>query len=76
MFAGSMMVVKQLSPWGAQGYVQALGKECKPGGHTYRAKWEEMEIVGTVERTSFTRDQENDIANYFKRLEKCRDEKK
>ena len=44
MFAGCLMVVTELKPWGAQGYVQALGEDGHPGGQAYyRAKWEEME---------------------------------
>ena len=44
MFAGCLMIVTELKPWGAQGYVQALGKDGKPGGQAYyRAIWEEME---------------------------------
>lgn len=47
MFAGCIMVVTEPKAWGAQGYVQALGENGKPGGHAYfRAKWEEMEPCG------------------------------
>lgn len=47
MFAGCMMVVTEPKPWGAQGYVQSLGKNEEPGGQAYyRAKWEEMDFVG------------------------------
>ena len=50
MFAGCMMVVTEPKTWGAQGYVQALGEDGKPGGQAYyRAKWEEMEPVGRAE---------------------------
>lgn len=42
LFAGCVMVVTEPKPWGAQGYVQAPG-----GGQAYyRAKHEEMELVG------------------------------
>ena len=44
MFAGCLMVVTELKPWGCQGYVQALGQDGEPGGQAYyRARWEEME---------------------------------
>ena len=47
MFAGCLMVVTEPKPWGAQGYVQALGENGKHGGQAYyRAKWEEMEKTG------------------------------
>ena len=47
MFAGAIMTVTEPKPWGAQGYVQALGKDEQPGGQAYyRAKWEEMEKTG------------------------------
>lgn len=47
MFAACIMVVTEPKPWGAQGYVQALGEDGKPGGQAYyRAKWDEMEEVG------------------------------
>jgi len=42
-----MMVISEPKNWGAQGYVQALGKDNKPGGLAYyRADFEEMEFVG------------------------------
>ncbi|SIT27940.1 hypothetical protein [Achromobacter sp. MFA1 R4] len=42
LFAGCVMVVTEPKSWGAQGYVQAPG-----GGQAYyRAKHEEMELVG------------------------------
>lgn len=44
MFAGAIMTVTEPKPWGAQGYVQALGADGQPGGQAYyRAKWYEME---------------------------------
>jgi hypothetical protein len=47
MFAGCIMVITEPKEWGAQGYVQGLGLDEKPGGqYYYRAKWEEMELVG------------------------------
>lgn len=47
MFAGCFMVITEPKPWGAQGYVQALGKDGKPGGQAYyRATWDEMYPVG------------------------------
>jgi predicted transcriptional regulator len=43
MFAGCFMTVTEPKSWGAQGYVQALGANEKPGGQAYyRATWEEM----------------------------------
>lgn len=50
MFAACIMVVTEPKSWGAQGYVQALGENGKRGGQAYyRAKWDEMEIVGNAE---------------------------
>ena len=47
MFAGCIMTVTETKPWGAQGYVQALGADQEPGGQAYyRAKWDEMERTG------------------------------
>lgn len=47
MFAACMMTVSEVGPWGAQGYVQALGQNGKPGGQAYyRARFDEMELVG------------------------------
>lgn len=49
MFACCMMVVDEPKAFGAQGYVQSLGENGQPGGQAYyRAKWEEMEYVGTA----------------------------
>lgn len=48
-FAFSMMIVSEPKPWGAQGYVQALGTRDDTGGQAYyRAKWDEMEYVGSA----------------------------
>lgn len=50
MFAACIMVVTEPKEWGAQGYVQSLGEDGKEGGQAYyRAKWEEMEVVGRAE---------------------------
>jgi len=50
MFAACIMVVTEPKAWGAQGYVQALGEDGEHGGQAYyRAKWEEMELVGDAE---------------------------
>ncbi len=50
MFAACIMVVTEPKSFGAQGYVQGLGENGDPGGQAYyRAKWEEMEIVGVAE---------------------------
>jgi hypothetical protein len=47
MFAGCFMLVTEPKSWGAQGFVQALGEDGRPGGAAYyRASWEEMELVG------------------------------
>lgn len=46
-FAACIMVVTEPKSWGAQGYVQALGIAGQSGGQAYyRAKHEEMELVG------------------------------
>lgn len=50
MFAACIMTVTEPKPWGAQGYVQALGQDGGPGGRAYyRALWDEMEPVGQAE---------------------------
>lgn len=50
MFAACIMTVTETKQWGAQGYVQALGSDGEMGGRAYyRAKWEEMELVGQAE---------------------------
>lgn len=47
MFACCFMTVSEPKDFGAQGYVQALGKDGQQGGQAYfRAKWEEMEFIG------------------------------
>ena len=47
MFAGCMLTVTEVYPWGVQGYVQALGTDGKPGGQGYyRAKIGTYELVG------------------------------
>lgn len=47
MFRGCFMTVTEPKEWGAQGYVQGLGDNGEMGGQAYyRAKWEEMELVG------------------------------
>ena len=47
MFAGCLMIVSEMKPWGVQGYVQALGQNGEPGGQAYyRAHWDEIEYVG------------------------------
>lgn len=47
MFAGCMLIVSEAKPWGAMGYVQALGSNGEPGGQAwYRAQWAEMDLVG------------------------------
>jgi len=51
-FSACFMVVTDPKPWGAQGYVQALGTRTEPGDLAYfRAKWEEMEFIGQAEWT-------------------------
>lgn len=50
MFTACIMVVTEPKPWGAQGYVQGLGSNGEPGGQAYyRAKWDEIELVGHAE---------------------------
>lgn len=50
MFAACFLVVTDPRPWGAQGYVQVIGSGDQPGGLAYyRARWEEMEIIGAAE---------------------------
>jgi hypothetical protein len=47
MLATCMMTVTEPKPWGAQGYIQCTGENGKSGGQAYyRARWEEMELVG------------------------------
>lgn len=49
MFKGCFMVVTEVKTWGAQGYVQGLGEDGKPGGQAhYRAEWSEMEPTGAL----------------------------
>ena len=46
-FAYCFMVIDEPKSWGAQGYVQGLGTREEVGGLAYyRAKFEEMELVG------------------------------
>ena len=48
-FGGCFMVVSEPKPFGAQGYVQALGNNGETGGQAYyRAEWEEMEMCGSA----------------------------
>ena len=50
MFTACFMIVTEIKEWGVQGYVQALGENGNPGGQAYyRAKWDEMELVGRSE---------------------------
>lgn len=50
MFAACFLTVTEIKSWGVQGYVQSLGENGEPGGQAYyRAKWEEMELVGIAE---------------------------
>jgi hypothetical protein len=47
MFACCFMIISEPKPFGAQGYVQALGENGKMGSQAYyRANWDEMELVG------------------------------
>ena len=53
MFSACIMVVTEPEGFGAQGYVQGLGTNGHAGGQAYyRAKWEEMELVGMAEWVS------------------------
>ena len=46
MFGGCLMVVTVPKDWGAQGYVQGLGKDEQIGGqYYYRATWDEMKLT-------------------------------
>ena len=46
-FANCIMVVTEIRPWGAQGYVQSLGTREEMGGQAYyRAQHKEMKYVG------------------------------
>jgi hypothetical protein len=50
-FAGCLFVITEVKPWGAQGYVQALGmnRDIDGGQAYYRAKTEEMShVIGQV----------------------------
>lgn len=47
MLAGCIMVVTELRSWGVIGYVQAFGRDGRPGGQAhYRAKFDECSWVG------------------------------
>lgn len=46
-FAGCFMVVTELKSFGAMGYIPIPGNRGEmPGMAYYRAKWEEMHIIG------------------------------
>lgn len=46
MFAACLFIITEPKPFGAQGYVQALGEHGESGGQAYyRANWEEMELL-------------------------------
>lgn len=46
-FGAAFLVVTDPKTWGAQGYVQVLGANGRAGGVAYyRARWEEMELIG------------------------------
>lgn len=46
-FGGCFMLVTEPKPWGAQGFIAMPGARGEvPGAAYYRAKWEEMELVG------------------------------
>lgn len=50
MFTACFMIITEIKPWGAQGYVQALGENGNPGGQAYyRANHDEMIKVGRAE---------------------------
>ena len=49
MFAGCFMIVTEPKSWGAQGFVQVLGQDGKPGGQAYyRANHIEMDSLGVI----------------------------
>ena len=46
-FGGCFMLVTEPKSWGAQGFVAMPGSRGEmPGRAFYRAKWDEMEVVG------------------------------
>jgi hypothetical protein len=50
MFSACSLVVTAPKPWGAQVYVQAIGLVEQPVGLAYyRARREEMELIGAAE---------------------------
>lgn len=50
LFAGCFMVVDEVRPWGAQGYVCVpQDKETMPGKAYYRAQREDMVWIGKAE---------------------------
>ena len=50
MFGACFMTITEPKSFGAQGYVQGLGENGEIGGQAYyRAKWDEMELVGHAE---------------------------
>lgn len=47
MLAGCLMVVTEPKSFGAQGYVNSLGRDGEMGGKAYyRANWDEMDKTG------------------------------
>lgn len=50
MFTACFMIITEIKPWGAQGYIQALGENGNQGGQAYyRATHDEMIKVGRAE---------------------------
>ena len=48
-FGGCFMMVTEPKSWGAQGFVAIPHKRGEPPGCAYyRAKWEEMELIGAA----------------------------
>ena len=49
-FAGCFMVVTSVRGWGCQGYIAMPTERGKmPGMAYYRAKWDEIEVIGKAE---------------------------
>lgn len=49
MFGACFMVITEIKPWGAQGYIQVPGEGEAGGRAYYRAKFEEMVYIGVAE---------------------------
>jgi hypothetical protein len=46
-FAGCLIVLDEVKPWGIAGFIPGVGTREMPGGlYPYRATWEEIEPTG------------------------------